>query len=48
LALGVIEQWNGTSWSIIDTLSGFGATGITAVGDGTVVVVGENGGILRN
>jgi hypothetical protein len=44
----VIEQWNGTNWSIIDTLSGFGATGVTALSDGTVVVVGENGGILQN
>jgi hypothetical protein len=48
LALGVIEHWDGTSWSIIDTLSGFGATGVTALSDGTVVVVGENGGILQN
>jgi hypothetical protein len=48
LALGVIEQWNGSSWSIVDTLRGFGATGIAALGDGSVVVVGENGGILEN
>jgi hypothetical protein len=48
LALGVIEQWNGSSWTIVDTLSGFGATGITALSDGTIVVVGENGGILHN
>jgi hypothetical protein len=43
----LIEHWNGTSWSIVDTLSGFGATGVTALSDGTVVVVGENGGILQ-
>src|SRR5262249_23541617 len=48
LAVGVIEHWDGTSWSIIDTLSGFGATGVTALSDGTVVVVGENGGILQH
>jgi hypothetical protein len=48
LALGVIEHWDGTSWTIVDTLSGFGATGVTALSDGTVVVVGENGGILQN
>jgi hypothetical protein len=49
LALGVIEHWDSThGWSIVDTLSGFGATGVTALSDGTVVVVGENGGILQN
>jgi hypothetical protein len=48
LALGVIEQWGGTSWSIVDQLNGFGATGVTALRDGTVVVVGQNGGILEN
>jgi len=48
LALGVIEHWDGKIWSIVDTRSGFGATGVTALSDGTVVVVGENGGILQN
>jgi hypothetical protein len=48
LATGVIEHWDGTSWSIVDTLSGVGATGVTALSDGTVVVLGENGGILQN
>jgi hypothetical protein len=48
LAFGKIEHWDGTSWSIIDATVGFGPTGVTALSDGTVVVVGENGGILQN
>jgi hypothetical protein len=48
LAFAKIEHWDGTSWSIIDATVGFGPTGVTALSDGTVVIVGENGGILQN
>jgi hypothetical protein len=44
----LIEHWDGTSWTIIDRPTGFGGTGVAALADGTVVVVGENGGILEN
>jgi photosystem II stability/assembly factor-like uncharacterized protein len=45
-----IENWNGTSWSIVSAIpSGVSAPdGVAVLSDGTVVVVGENGGILRN
>ena len=48
LATGVIEHWDGTSWSIVDTLSGFGGTGVTALSDGTVVAVSNQGYIVEN
>jgi hypothetical protein len=48
LATGASEHWNGTSWNIVQMLSGISATGVTALGDGTVTVVGENGAILHN
>lgn len=34
------EHWNGTSWSLVNTPSGVGILGITALSDGTVVAVG--------
>jgi hypothetical protein len=43
-----IDHWVGTSWSIINKTTGFGATGVTALSAGTVVMVGENRGILEN
>jgi hypothetical protein len=48
LAFARIEHCDGTNWSIIDATVGFGPTGVTALGDGTVVVLGENGGIQKN
>ncbi len=43
------EQWNGSSWSIIATPSGvFGLKGVTALGDGTVVMVSSSGAIVGN
>jgi hypothetical protein len=48
LSFAKIEHWDGASWSIIDATVGFGPTGVSALSDGTVVVVGENGGILQN
>jgi hypothetical protein len=36
------EQWNGTSWSLVNTPSGANLLGITALSDGTVVAVGES------
>jgi len=43
------EQWNGTSWSIIATPSGLGQLeGVTALSDGTVVMVSNEGYILEN
>jgi hypothetical protein len=48
LATGVIEHWDGTSWSIVQTLTGIGGTGVTALDNGTVVVVGMSGAILQN
>jgi hypothetical protein len=36
------EHWDGTSWSVIATPKGVGGlSGVTALGDGTVVAVGE-------
>jgi hypothetical protein len=37
----LIEQWNGTSWSVVNTNATSGdLTAVTALGDGTVVAVG--------
>jgi hypothetical protein len=39
---GVTENWNGTNWSLIAIPSGVqSVAGVTALSDGTVVVVGE-------
>jgi hypothetical protein len=35
------ERWNGTSWSLLNTPSGVGLFGVTALTDGTVVAVGD-------
>ena len=44
-----IEHWDGTSWSLIATPSGiFGMDGVTALSDGTVVIVSSSGAILEN
>jgi len=44
-----IEHWDGTSWSILTTPSGvFGMDGVTALSDGTVVIVSSSGAILEN
>ena len=44
-----IEHWDGTSWSILTTPSGvFGMDGVTALSDGTVVIVSSGGAILEN
>jgi hypothetical protein len=48
------EQWNGTSWSLLNTPSGVALFGVTALGDGLVVAVGDtcvsscNAVILQN
>jgi len=43
------EQWNGTSWSIVTTPSGVsGMDDVTALSDGTVVIVSSIGAILEN
>jgi hypothetical protein len=39
-----IENWNGTSWSLVSTT---GSTGVSALSDGTVVVV-SGGDIIEN
>ena len=45
----VIEHSDGTSWSILTTPSGvFGMDGVTALSDGTVVIVSSSGSILEN
>jgi uncharacterized protein (TIGR03118 family) len=44
-----IEHWNGHKWSIVTTPSGvFGMDGVTALSDGTVVIVSSGGAILEN
>jgi hypothetical protein len=50
LASGVIEHWIGTSWSIVASGPTGSGSGVVALGDGTVVVVGANRGdtILEN
>jgi hypothetical protein len=45
----LFEHWDGTSWSIITNPSGvFGMDGVTALSDGTVVIVSSSGAILEN
>jgi hypothetical protein len=41
-----IENWNGTSWSIVSATPG--GVGVAALSDGTVVVVTASGAILEN
>jgi hypothetical protein len=48
VATAAIDHRDGTSWSIISKTTGFGATGVTALSAGTVVMVGENRGIHEN
>ncbi len=44
-----VEQWNGSSWSLITPPGGvFGINGVTALGDGTVVMVSSSGAIVEN
>ena len=44
-----IEYWNGTSWSLVNTPIGvFGLDAVTALGDGTVMIVGTSGAVLAN
>ena len=42
---GGIQNWNGTSWSLVSSLRG---TGVSALSDGTVVLVGGSGTIIEN
>ncbi len=37
---GFAEQWNGMNWGLVNTPSGVGLFGVTALSDGTVVAVG--------
>ena len=44
-----IEHWNGHKWSLLTTPSGVsGMDGVTALSDGTVVIVTSGGAILEN
>jgi hypothetical protein len=43
-----IEQWNGTSWSIIASPAVGQLQGVTALSDGTVTAVSNQGYILQN
>jgi len=43
-----IEQWNGTSWSIIAGTAVGQLEGVTALSDGTVTAVSNQGYILQN
>jgi hypothetical protein len=36
-----VEQWNGSSWNLVNTPSGVGVLGVTALTDGTVIAVGQ-------
>ena len=45
---GLIEHWDGTSWSIITTSGVSGLRRVTAISDGTVVIVSSSGAILEN
>jgi hypothetical protein len=45
----LIEHWDGTSWSLLTTPSRvFGMDGVTALGDGTVLIVTTGGAILEH
>jgi hypothetical protein len=44
-----IEHWNGHKWSLLTTPSGVsGMDGVTALSDGTVVIVTSGGAIIEN
>ncbi len=40
----LIEHWNGASWSVVKSPT---PNGVTALGDGTVVMVSSNGAIVE-
>ena len=45
--MSVVEQWNGTSWSAVASANPNGildVTGVTALSNGTVVMVGNTSG----
>jgi hypothetical protein len=45
----VLEHWNGQKWSLVTHPSGVGGLdGVTALSDGTVVIVSSSGAILQN
>ena len=39
----LVEQWNGTSWSVVTATGTAGFTGVTTLSNGTAVAVGGNG-----
>jgi hypothetical protein len=44
----VLEHWNGRKWSLVTPPGGGGLNGVTALSDGTVVIVSQSGTILEN